>query len=87
MKTTPKSVTMKSHAKANPYFSAYPLKALPKAASPDTITGQIKPSRRISSLRIMPMANPYTDKTNIPSTRIKPLNIQPGGDTWYNNYE
>jgi hypothetical protein len=79
---------MKTQALATPYFSAYPLKALNLTATDDRINEQVKPAKRFTSLRVLPMANPYTDKERIAAHPLKKHNdIQADDEKWFCNYE
>ena len=86
MKTEPaKSVTMKSHLKTTPYFSAYPLKAI-KPGSQSSEQNHSTPKKIISRLRVLPMVNPYPEKV-MGIKRPKQNDVQPNDITWFNGYE
>jgi hypothetical protein len=86
MKTEPaKSVTMKSHLKTTPYFSAYPLKAI-KPSSPSSEQKPSTPKKIISRLRVMPMVNPYREKV-MGIKKPKLNDILPNDIGWFNSYE
>jgi hypothetical protein len=88
MKSEPsKSVTMKSNARATPYFSAYPLKALHLSPEKTGNNNKISTTRVIGRSRVLPMVNPYSEKT-FSINKIKlPANVQSAEDNWFNNYE
>lgn len=78
---------MKPNVKTTPYFRAYPLKALNQSQPASEKQSSIHTKRAIGRFRIMPMTDPYSEKT-ISINKIKlPRDIAPGGDNWFNNYE
>ena len=89
---------MKSNIHSSPYFSAYPLKALnqePSAKPSNKQSPFLKAilsgkTRTISRIRVLPLANPYKQKTTTP-VRIKdsklPKDIELTEKEWFNNYE
>ena len=78
---------MKSNARATPYFSAYPLKALKLPSKETGNNTKISTTRVIGRSRVLPMINPYPEK-RLSINKIKlPANIQPADDNWFNNYE
>ena len=82
-----KSVTMKGSIKTTPYFSAYPLKAL-NLSSPASGNNSKKQTTKLPGrLRILPMINPYSEKTTSINKIKIPAAIQPADNNWFNNYE
>ena len=86
---------MKSNANASLYFSAYPLKAIQvseskadTASSPYLKAILCGKTKTLSRVRVMPMANPYSDKRLLTvRTSILPNDIELTETEWYNNYE
>jgi hypothetical protein len=86
---------MKSSAHQPFYFSAYPLKSIPKELTQSSgqkqspylrsiLSGK---SKTVSRVRVFPMVNPY-GKTIVPPKRVKTAAIiEPAGKEWFNHYE
>ena len=88
---------MKSNARSNFYFSAYPLKAVSddNAGKPSTeLPSYLKAilsskTRTLSRVRVFPLVNPYRE-TSIPvtpETSKVPNDIELTEKEWFNNYE
>jgi hypothetical protein len=87
---------MKSIVKPSFYFSAYPLKAVTAATSPDNkpespylkalLSGKTKTGNRA---RVFPMINPYNKQMKpVPIEMDKlPKDIELTEKNWFNNYE
>lgn len=88
---------MRSTAKSSGYFSAYPLKALEKAASSSRqsetspyLKALLSDTTKKSDvpLRVLPMKNPYMEKIENPPIRTQVLKSTESTDKeWFNNYE
>lgn len=88
---------MKSVAKQQPFFSAYPLKVLKEAAEAanDThLQNHLKavlaePAKIKTNFRVSPMVNPYRiTLSNLPTPRpALSTAIEPEGKEWFNHYE
>ena len=83
-----KSVAMKESIKTKPYFSAYPLKAL-NLTSPTSKQDNSNPltTKMARRLRVLPMINPYSEKTTSINKIKIPKTIQPSDNNWFNHYE
>lgn len=79
---------MKSNAQAKPYFSAYPLKAIPQSSQ---VSHENSSSvQRVGRLRVMPMVNPYPASIfDIKADEAATKNNQDPEKhpNWFNNYE
>ena len=86
---------MKSNHHHPFYFSAYPLKAIPKSSES---TGNQSPYLRSilagssniktsSRVRVFPMANPYKASEGTGRKAKLSKDIEAAGDEWFNHYE
>ncbi|HEX7905392.1 MAG TPA: hypothetical protein VF487_16075 [Chitinophagaceae bacterium] len=88
---------MKSNHHQPFYFSAYPLKAIPKSSESTAnqspylrsilAAGSSSNIRTSSRVRVFPMTNPYKASEGTARKARLSKNIEATGDEWFNHYE